>query len=113
MKTPGKRQQKFASMLRTIIAKNVQELVSQDLSNPNHLFSIGQVNISSDLRHAKIEVICHKDFMAENVNKLRQHTSVIRKKVAAFLQTKYVPYIQFVQASRYAMPFELKENTFL
>ena len=111
MKIPGRRQQQFASTLRNIIARTVQEIVPQDLSSPNRLFSIGRVNISPDLRHAKIEVICHTEFMTENIGKLKKHASIIRKKAASFLHTKYVPNIQFVQAPCYEMSFDLKEKS--
>ena len=97
VKEPGKRQKQFASTLRNILAKNIQDIVPQDLSSPKTLFSIGAVSVSADLRNAKVEIVCAAESMDENLCKLKKFMPMIRKKAAPCLRAKYMPNIRFVR----------------
>ena len=99
MKELGKRQKQFASVLRSILAQNIQSIVPQNFQSPHTLFSIGRVIVSADLRNAKVEVVCSEESREDNLKKLARFAPIIRKKSAPFLHTKYVPEIRFVRAT--------------
>jgi ribosome-binding factor A len=96
MKAIGTRQKKFASVFRGVLVQNIQKIVPQSFQSIESVFSIGDVIMSPDLRHAKVEVLCKQECLAGHLSTLEKFLPLLRKKSAMLLHTKYMPTIRFI-----------------
>ncbi|MEN3045626.1 MAG: 30S ribosome-binding factor RbfA [Candidatus Hydrothermales bacterium] len=81
------------------IMKAINEVIRDDLNDPRiSNLVILEVEVSNDLRRAKIYYTKLKDDQEENIDKvLEKAKSYIRKKIAEKIQLKFVPEIFFIR----------------
>lgn len=97
---PNKRMLRVNELLKREIADLLERM---DLNLPNSLISVCEVDVSPDLRRAKVHVsiLGEKDDLPESVIKyLRRHRTEIQNKMANDVKLKYTPVLEFVEDSR-------------
>jgi len=97
--------------IATIIRKNIAEIITYDLKDPNLGFvSIPEVRVSADFSYAKVFV----SFIIENQAKkgmdvLNKSKGFIRSKLASKLDTRRCPDISFVLDEGYKKEERIEE----
>ena len=94
-KFPSHRQQRVGEQLRQLIST----LLIKDEMNlsflKDNLISIVEVDMSPDLKNAKIYVAINSNKNEELINDLNKRTSYIKKKLAKNLNLKFFPNLKF------------------
>ncbi|MCM8760118.1 MAG: 30S ribosome-binding factor RbfA [Candidatus Omnitrophica bacterium] len=89
--------------MESLIRKEVEEIIRRHISDPDiGFFTITYVNLSSDLRYAKIgvSVMGNNEEKERSINVLAHATPYIQHKLAAHLIIKRAPKIEFVYDER-------------
>jgi len=89
--------------LEHLLMKEVEEIIRKHVSDPTiGFFTITYVNISSDLKHAKIgvSVMGSSEEQTRSFNGIVQAAGYIQHKLAGQLAIKYTPKIEFVYDER-------------
>jgi len=91
--------------LADFIQEEVSQILREELNDPDlqHLITLSRVEVSPDLKHAKIYYQVHGDEAEAQVAQgFKRAASYIRKLLSQRLQTKFVPEISFLLDKRSA-----------
>ena len=87
-----------------LLKREIADLLERvDFNLENCLVSVSEVEVSSDLRKARvhISVFGGDDVLHENVMRfLRRHRAGLQKKISSDITLKYTPVLNFVSDSR-------------
>ncbi|NOY75158.1 MAG: 30S ribosome-binding factor RbfA [Kiritimatiellaeota bacterium] len=97
---PNKRMLRVNELLKREIADLLERM---DVNHANCLISVCEVDVSPDLRRAKVHVSIlggDADFQEEVMKHLRRHRVEVQNKMARDIKLKYTPILEFTKDSR-------------